>query len=259
VKIIDTNVDLSRWPFRRVPYDETPQLVAKLRREGVVQAWAGSFDGLLHKDIAGVNSRLAAECKESRSLLVPFGSINPTLPDWQEDLRRCADEFKMPGIRLHPNYHGYKLDDPLFSTVLKSATDRGLIVQLAVLMEDRRMQHKLLPISPVELAPLPDVIKQIPGLRLQLLNAMQMLKGPLLLSIIGAGQVYTEIATVEGIGGVENLLREIPDDRLLFGSHSPLLIFESARLKLKESDLKSDQLDGILEGNAKRLLGKTAK
>ena len=54
--IIDTNVYLSRWPFRRVDGDEPANLMAKLRQRHVVQAWAGSFDGMLHRDTAGVNS-----------------------------------------------------------------------------------------------------------------------------------------------------------------------------------------------------------
>jgi hypothetical protein len=95
--IIDTNVNISRWPFRRLAGDETPDLVARLRKQDVVQAWAGSFDGILHKDIGGVNARLAAECNtHGRGFLAPFGSINPKLPDWREDVRRCANNYRCP-------------------------------------------------------------------------------------------------------------------------------------------------------------------
>src|SRR3954454_2936389 len=94
--IVDTNVLLSRWPFRRLPLDETPALVAKLRKAGVIKAWAGSFDAMLHKDLGSVNGRLAEQCrKHGKRMLMPFGAVNPMLPDWKEELRRCHEVHEM--------------------------------------------------------------------------------------------------------------------------------------------------------------------
>jgi len=40
--IIDTNINTGWWPFRHMKYSATPDLVAKLRRHKIKQAWAGS-------------------------------------------------------------------------------------------------------------------------------------------------------------------------------------------------------------------------
>ena len=250
--LIDTNITLSRWPFRRCPLDETPALVAKLREQGVTQAWAGTFDGLMHKDLGTANARLAAECRAHSGLLVPFGSVNPKLPDWEEELRRCAEVHRMPGIRLHPNYHGYKLDDPAFARLLALASERKLIVQLVVIMEDERTQYPLLQVPPVDTAPLADLLKKPPGLRLQLLNAFRTLRGEPLLRLAAAG-AHFEIAMLEGVGGVANLLKQLPVERLILGSHAPLFYFESASLKLKESVLTAAQDRALRSENALRL------
>jgi uncharacterized protein len=254
--IIDTNVYLSRWPFRRLPGDEPEALVAKLRQRNVVQAWAGSFDGLLHRDIAGVNIRLAQACRTyGQGLLIPIGSINPKLPDWQEDVRRCQEVHKMPGIRLHPNYHGYKLDDPVFGELLKLATARRLIVQLALCMEDGRTQSPLMRIPPVDITPLAEVVKNTPGLRLELLNRTSHISQEQFQAVLTAGNVYTDISMGEGVAGVARFIQEVPLPRVLFGSYYPFYDFESALLKIQESGLDEGSQKDICEGNARRLMG----
>jgi predicted TIM-barrel fold metal-dependent hydrolase len=253
--IVDTNVYLSRWPTRRLPLDETAKLVEKLKSQGVVEAWVGSFDTLLHKDVAAVNSRLAEECAAHKDVrLVPFGSVNPKLPDWEEDLRRCAEVHKMPGIRLHPNYHGYTLEDPEFAAVTKAATERKLVVQLAVSMEDERMMHPMFRTTAVNAKPLLKTVRDLPALKLVLLNAVKNVKGEDLADLTMAGDVYVEIGMQEGVNGVETLLKSAPVERVLFGSFSPLFYFEAALLKLQESPLAAPQVRAICEANARRLI-----
>jgi predicted TIM-barrel fold metal-dependent hydrolase len=252
---MDVNINLSRWPLRRLALDETPALVTSLSKQGVTQAWAGNFEGLLHKDLGAVNAQLANDCRRhGRGLLLPFGSINPAAPDWEEELRRCANRHRMPGIRLHPNYHGYALDTPAFARLLRLATDLGLIVQLALVMEDERMMHPRLRVAPVDPAPLAGIVQQTPGLRLVLLNALTALRGKRLAELLKAGEIYVEIAMLEGVAGIEMLLHDIPVQRLLFGSFAPLFYFEAAKLKLKESVVEPGNLELIRAGNAQRLL-----
>lgn len=253
--IIDTNVFLGRWPFRRLPLDEAPLLAKALRVRGIEQAWAGSFDALLHHDVDGANGRLAALCQRTdKELFLPIGTVNPALPDWEEDLRRCQEKYRMRGIRVFPNYHQYKVDDAAFVSLLKLVTERGLLVQLVVSMEDERTQHPLVQVPHVNLAPLVEILKSVPGLRLQLLNAFRSLRPDLMLKLIGAGHVTAEIATMEGVAGIEGLLKQIPVERLLFGSLAPLFYLESAILKLQESKLSEAQDLAIRRENAAKLL-----
>ena len=255
--MIDVNVYLSRWPFRRLPHDDTDKLVAKLRSKGVSRVWAGSFDALLHKDVSAVNTRLALTCKQHDGFIIPFGCVNPKLPDWQEDLRRCCKTHGMPGLRLHPNYHGYGLDDPAFVELLDKAAQNGLIVQIAIMMEDERTQHSLVQVPPVDATPLLNLLrerKSLKELRLVILNGQRALRGEALSNLADAGNVYFDFAMQEGVGGLEKLSKHVPIDRILFGSYSPFFYFESAELKLRESRLGGLANQSLTTKNAEKLL-----
>jgi uncharacterized protein len=251
--ITDTNVTLSRWPFRRLPGDDPADLVARLRKRNVTQAWAGSFDALLHEDIGGVNTRLAADCRRyGAGLLLPFGTVNPRLPDWKEDLRRCIEVHHMAGIRLYPNYQGYSITDPVFAELLGLASARGIVVQLAVSMEDERTQHPLLRVPETALPPVADLVRKIPGLRLQILNSRGVTP-KMLDTLSSAGNVYSDFSIVEGVHGLANLVKQA-QERVVFGSHFPFFYFESSFLKLKEAGLTEAQRTALLSANAKKLL-----
>jgi len=254
-ELIDVNVSLFSYPTRRLPRDDTRALVDFLTSKQVAQAWAGSFEGLLHNDVAGVNERLSDACRQAdNKSLVPFGTVNPALPDWEEDLRRCHEVHHMPGIRLYPNYHGYTLDAPNVISLLKQADDRKRIVQIAVRVEDPRTQHRLLNVPDVDLKPLVAILEQHPQLRVVILNGLMSLGADLQSRLVQAGQVFFDIAALEGIGGISRLLKTVPVDRVLFGSHAPFFVWESAELKLMESPLPEPFLERIRRTNAVNLL-----
>lgn len=253
--MIDTNISLGLWPFRRVPGDTPAQLVAQLKRRKVTQAWAGSFDGVFHRDLTSANARLAKACEAAGAgFLLPFGSINPKAPGWREDLRRCEEVHRMRGIRLHPNYHGYTLADPVFADALREARDRKLIVQLVLALEDERMQHPLMRVAPVDPEPLARILRSVRDLRLVVLNRQRNPAGESLVELARAGEVYFDLAMIEGAGCAGELMSLVSAQRMLFGSHAPFQYFESALLKIKESGITGPDETAILAGNATRLL-----
>lgn len=264
--VIDTNVHLFGWPFRRLKYADAKALVAKLRRHRITQAWAGSYEGLLHRDLDGVNARLAEECRANGAgVLIPFGTVNPTLPDWEADVRRCHEQHRMRGVRLYPSYHDYTLARPEVARLLRTAQERGLIVQLAVRMEDPRVQLPVTRTPSVDVTGLPELLAPLPTLKFQLLNAFnatESLRGPVGRRLIEQTRVTLDFSHVEGHGGLGKLIAgdaengrpPLPTERIVFGSHAPFFPCESAVFKLFESPLSRADLEKVMRGNAARLL-----
>jgi hypothetical protein len=261
--IIDCNVHLFEWPFRKLKYDRTEALVAKLQRHRITRAWAGSFEAVLHKQLDASNRRLAEECRtRGDGVLVPIGCVNPVWPDWEEDLRRCHNQFRMPGVRLYPAYHGYTLDHQEFMRLVAEAGKRGMLVQIAMRLEDERVHHPAIDVPPVNASPLVDVLKTVPEAKVQLINSAGPLLGNNVAALVRETNVTFDIAATEGNGGVGRLIEgknpsyrgAIPVDRLVFGSHAPYFPCESALMKLFESPLNLDQLENLMNGNARRLI-----
>lgn len=256
--IVDVHVYVSRWPTRRMRGDETEELVEILAQGGVAEAWAGSFEALLFKDITAVNARLAEECeRHGRGRLVPFGAANPKLPAWEEELGRCQERFKMPGIRLHPNYHHYTLRDSDFVRLLEAAAERGLIVQIAAWMEDERCQNPLMRAPAVDLAPLPALLERLPKARVMVLNGfISVQRAPALAPLARFDRVAFDFAMLDGMMELRNLIQAAGADRVVFGSYSPMFYLESALLKVREAALDSEEEDRVFRSNARRWLAR---
>jgi hypothetical protein len=262
--IIDSNVHLFEWPFRKLKYDRTEALVGKLRRHRITHAWAGSFEAVLHKQLGAINRRLADECRSrGDGVLIPIGTVNPDWPDWEEDLRQCHENLGMRGLRLYPAYHGYALDHPEFTRMLSEAEKRDMLVQVALRLEDERVHHPAIDVPLVNTAPLLDVLKKVPSAKMQLINSAGPLLGNNVRSLVHDTTVTFDIAATEGNGGVGRLIDgtnpsyrgAIPVDRLLFGSHAPFFPCESALMKLFESPLGLEQMEKLMRTNALRLIG----
>ena len=253
--MIDVNVSLSRWPNRRLPLDETSKLATALKRNGVTQAWAGTFDGLLHNDLAAANTWLADQCRSvDEQLLLPMGAINLSLPAWEDDVRRCHELHGMKGVRLLPGYHDYTLEDARFRQLLSLLSDKKMLLQIAVRQEDPRTQHRLLMTKDVELKPLLPMLSDFSNLPIVLLNAVSSSAVELHGQLAAAGKVYFDIATLEGLAGLERQVQSLPTERLLLGSHSPFFTFDSAKLKLQESELPAPAREQIMHLNAVKIL-----
>ncbi len=242
--IIDSNVSLFRWPFRRLPLDSTEKLVEKIHELGIGSAMAGSFEGVFQRDLSAVNARLAEECAKYPELH-PIGSVNPTARDWKQDFFECVENHEMAGIRLHPGYHGYGLDHSSFAELVGMAVEADVVVQVAVSLEDTRTHNEFVRVPDVDVSKMPD-----PGNgRIQLLNWKP--RGGI------PPKVYFDTARIDGTDSLAKLLTTVSPHRILFGTHAPLLIPEAALIRaVHENQLSEDPMGRILAENAARLFSR---
>src|SRR5437867_4281778 len=242
--IIDTNVNLFNWPFRALKYRDTRALVAKLKKHRIIEAWAGSFEALFSKDINGVNARLAAECREHvPGFLIPFSSVNVAWPDWPEDVRRCHEVHKMPGIRVYPGYQPFDLDHPGMESLVKMSSERGLVLQVVFGMEDPRVHHPIIHVGPVTFGPLLKTVNRTPNAKVELLHFSGSSQGEDLSQFMAKPNTVMDISRLEGNGAVGRMIGSVselpsahaPVDRLVFGYLAQYFPLETAILKLIES------------------------
>lgn len=247
-ELVDVNFATGKWPFR-----ELPKLNSEaLKQLGITRAITGSLEALLTRDVAAVNARLVAVCKASGGVMLAAGTLNPRLPAWREDLRRCREEHGMKVIRLHPNYHGYQLDEPLFAEMLDAILEFGMAVQIVAQMEDQRTQHPLVQVAPVDLKPLHDLLQARPKARVMVLNTNATM---ITTALRGCVSLWIDCAMIEGVGGLENTLKIWPIEKLCLGTHAPFFYPESSLLKLVESDLTKTQMTSMTAVNARAFLG----
>ena len=264
IPAVDTHVTIGAFPFRTFKYNGTTAITRKLKAHHIGEAWTGSFESLFHKNIDAVNRSLVQECTaHGEGLLVPFGTVNPAFPDWEEDLRRCAEEYRMPGIRLYPGYHGYTLTDESFRQFIRQAIDRELVVQIAIGVVDPRMEHPLVETEAVDPLPLIDLLKRDESARIQLLFPFYHLRMDRLERMLRETEVLFDISNLDATGSLRMAIdgdhlyfpdRKIPAGRLLMGSHMPWFPLENALFKFMESPLSPDEAGAILAGNAHRLM-----
>ncbi len=281
--IIDTNVSLGQWPFRHLKYEGAKALGDKLRKHRVRQAWAGSFESLFHKNLDAVNAALVRDCKSyGGDFFQPFGTVNIAWHDWQEDLRRCHEVYKMKGIRIFPSYQTFDLTHEDFPKLLNETAKRGLILQIVGEMEDSRNRHPIVMTRSFSYAPLIPLLKQNPGAKVQLLYWNERISAKLMDDFVDNTKVLFDTARIESAGGIDALLdgnknqktrvfsfggmertlseipwgrnsKPVPAERLAFGSHAPFFPVEASLLKLFESDLTLEQTKAIMESNAGKL------
>lgn len=191
--------------------------------------------------------------ERSRWKIHPFMSVHPADPELDRHLDEIAS-LGFRGIKVHPYYQEFALDDPKSWPFFEKIAARGFVVECHCGF-DVGYPSRSDACGPCEVAIL---LRNVPGLKFIAAH---------LAGCAGyaphATDELLELGCYADTSALSRdwmkdeqmrLLRSWPTERLLFGTDFPWVKYDEA-VRWVTSIRKSEDLDAIFSGNARRLLG----
>lgn len=187
---------------------------------------------------------------DGRSEFVAFGSVFPTAPDALEELDRIAS-LGLRGVKLHPDYQGFEVDDEKMIPLYKKISSLGLITVFHA-----GVDYGFAP----PYGATPDKMKR----------ALRYFDSPVVAAHFGGVDCYADVLDLLAGENVYfdtsfgysmmpkyyalKIIEKHGVERLLFGTDSPWHTAEMERRLLSSLSLTDAELSQIYGENAKRLL-----
>ncbi len=184
--------------------------------------------------------------------LICFGTVHPDAKDAIDELQRIRN-MGLYGVKLHPDYQNFYVDDPKLFPIYEALCSLGLPVVFHAGFD---------PVSPqvTHAAPqgIAHVLKEFPGLKviaahmggiLRYDDVEQYLVGKNVFFDISMSPVYCSLPQFERI------LKKHGADKILYASDCPWSLFSDEMALLEHCRLTAREMDLILYRNAARILG----
>lgn len=187
--------------------------------------------------------------------LLPFPSVHPAAPDAPDQVRRLAAEgFR--GLKLHPYYQEFTVDEARLDPIYAAAADCGLVLLLHCGFDIAFPRDRV-----ADPARVWNVVQRFPGLRLIAAHFGAWSDWEEVERHLLGRPVYFDVSTCFDFmdrAQAERLLKAHPADRLLFGSDSPWVDQQKTIADLRAFGLGAEVEARVLGANAQALLGLAA-
>lgn len=249
--IIDVNAFLGEWPFRNLR-GEVNTLLRLMAKCGVDIALVSSLNAVFYKDCEEANMWLWHDLQKTRGL-AGICTINPSFPDSLEHLDECIDEMGMVGVKIHPNYHGYSLENDTVSQFFKECSKKNVPVIIPLRIQDERSHHPSSKVPPIPAAQAVSVAKKNPSLKIIICNARSNEISGILTKADSLNNLYITFSWVQSLNFIEKAVRKVGCNRMLWGSNFPLNYMEPMLRQITESNIGDREKEKILAENARKI------
>lgn len=145
MKRFDFNFFSGNWPFHKVRYNTVEKIAQLHKRCGIEGGLISSCEAIFYQDPYEAEVSLARELEGTGYYHAM--TLNPTLPGWKDDLRRCVEQLGIKAVRLVPGYHGYLLTDSVMDEVSDALRASKLPLVITLRTEDERTTWMVKPRS----------------------------------------------------------------------------------------------------------------
>lgn len=196
----------------------------------------------------GVN-RWAVSAQDQR--IISFGTIHPDYPQWREELKWLVDSG-IKGVKFHPNYQDFIVDDPKIFPLYEALFTAGLIVLFHTGVDlwypDSNRCH------PRQLKTL---LRMFPGATIIAAHMGGFRRWEAVEeNLVGTGLYFDTAYSFEelGVQRMEKLIREHGVEKILFGTDLPWSDPQAEIANLRSLKLTEEEIQKILGENAQQLL-----
>ena len=248
--MIDVNVHTGSWPFQRFSVDSLTALSEHLSAEGIETGFVSHLGCVFYPDPDVFNRELLAGC-ESVAGLQPVPVVNPHLNGWRDNLALYLDHG-IRAVKIIPSFHNYRLySRPVFE-LMEALAEAGIRLMLQMRFEDERDRYFALNVFGPKVDQVVNLAQRFADIEILCLStylpeARELAKR--------TENVLVDISFTEWLFTIELLLEDFAPERILFGSHTPILVTKATVMKLMNSDIEYDLKARIGSLNAKRFLG----
>jgi predicted TIM-barrel fold metal-dependent hydrolase len=232
--IIDCDTLFGFWPSRPVDIS-LERLLGLLNRYRIDRACTCSARGVCYDYVEGNAETI--ETAQGHSGLIPVLTIDPRkyLGCAEEIRRRAAEGFKL--FRLFPEYQGWSTHSPSACRILGFLEDAGAILLLG--------------------GPVDQAIPAVRDLRIPVIltGAHFYQLADVLAWADELPHVYVSTRLLIGPGAIQAFVANVGHERLVFGSHAPLVYLAPALRLVEGAGLSAEQRAAVMGGNLQRLLG----
>ncbi|TFG71213.1 MAG: hypothetical protein E4H27_05080 [Anaerolineales bacterium] len=255
--MIDMDVLLGRWPFMPLKYDTVDGVLELMDRADIERGVVTSLNSVFYYDCEIGNREVGQACRQHPDRFIPFIVLNPNLMLWKQHLQECLENYNVKGIKLHPDYHKYSLLEEKTAAIMEEARKVHLPVYIQTSLVDMRHHPGYCLVPEVPISEVAQAIERyaqntfiIGGAQHFRARASELIRttkrDDFYIVIDGLGGPF------DGLGG---FVDRIGSSRLLFGTRTPILYAEAARMVVEQSPISKEDQDRIFGTNAAQLLG----